>query len=644
MAEETETNLENAESASDAGNSDNINGKDGEEEPITRKSVIAHVKFLMKYAAKYWPWFSMAGVFVVISAAARSAIPYYTGKVISNIFHQDKKSSDAFYSTLLVICALILVTSVFAGLRGAFFNWAGALVNRQMRKDLFDSLIRQEVAFFDKQQTGAILSRLTTDCQTVTSIIESNMEMFMRDSAVMIGCLIVMLNVSWRLTVVTFVFIPPLAVFTKLYGDYCDKIIENVQTAMAEANQAAEECLSTVRTVRAFACENKESKRFDKQLVGIVGILKHKAIMSFGYITLSDSIEYLVLVLILFYAGHLANAGDLTIEQITAFILYQLQLIEIFYNIDYVFANMMGSVGASRKVFEYMNKLPEIPYDGTVERKVEGNIEFEDVSFAYPTRPHSEVLKSINISIKPGETVALVGPSGAGKSSIISLLEYFYETTKGAIKLDGVNIREYAHRFYHQQVSLVSQEPTLYSGSIKDNILYGCEEWCTEDDMIEAAKLANAHGFITELEKGYETKCGEKGVQMSGGQKQRIAIARALVRKPAVLILDEATSALDSESEYIIQKALNQCAVGRTVIVIAHRLSTVEKADRIFVIQKGEVVQEGNHQTLMQTDGLYRDLVKRQLFGGHTKDDGDVADVVGGSVTQENHTTETSAG
>uniref|UniRef100_A0A1I7RYP1 ABC transporter domain-containing protein n=2 Tax=Bursaphelenchus xylophilus TaxID=6326 RepID=A0A1I7RYP1_BURXY len=344
--------------------------------------------------------------------------------------------------------------------------------------------------------------------------------------------------------------------------------------------------------------------------------MRRKTIAYMGYAWLNELSENVVLISVLVYAGHLAMNGLLTIEQITSFLLYQLQLGENFYNLNYVFSGLMESVGASRKVFEYMHKKPDIPYNGTVERPVQGSIEFEDVSFSYPTRPNSKVLKHLSLSIKPGETVALVGPSGAGKSSIIALLEYFYEVNKGKIKLDGVDIKEYAHRFYHQQVSLVSQEPTLYSGSVRYNILYGCEEWATDDDMIEAAKLANAHGFITELEHGYDTKCGEKGVQMSGGQKQRIAIARALVRKPAVLILDEATSALDAESEYIIQQALNQCSVGRTVIVIAHRLSTVEKADRIFVIQKGQVVQEGSHQTLMEVDGIYKNLVKRQLLNG----------------------------
>ena len=233
--------------------------------------------------------------------------------------------------------------------------------------------------------------------------------------------------------------------------------------------------------------------------------------------------------------------------------------------------------------------------------------------------------------VNPNETIALVGPSGAGKSSIISLLEHFYEAQSGNITLDGISIRDFDHKYLHQKVALVAQEPVLYDGTVRYNILYGCEGWKTEEDMVEAAKLANIHDFILETEKGYDTQCGEKGVQMSGGQKvgsivhhsliysnllfqQRIAIARALVRSPAVLILDEATSALDAESEHIIQEALQKCAVGRTVIVIAHRLSTVEKADRIVVIQKGKVVQFGNHHSLMQDPtGLYFSLVHRQL-------------------------------
>jgi len=293
-----------------------------------------------------------------------------------------------------------------------------------------------------------------------------------------------------------------------------------------------------------------------------------------------------------------------------------MQLDQDFMYFNYLLTDLMRSVGASRKIFKYLHRVPKIDINtpglittpiARAEGSGGGEIEFRDVSFSYPTRPNTEVLHSISFTIKAGETVALVGPSGSGKSSIISLMERFYEPQQGQILLDGVPNHQLDHGHYHRRVALVAQEPVLYSCSVRENILYGCSEedredavGCvfTEEEMVEAAKLASIHDFITECKDGYETKCGEKGVLMSGGQKQRIAIARALVRQPTVLILDEATSALDSESEHAIQESLRRCSAGKTVVVIVHRLSTVEGADRILVLDKGSLVQAGSHGQL----------------------------------------------
>lgn len=314
----------------------------------------------------------------------------------------------------------------------------------------------------------------------------------------------------------------------------------------------------------------------------------------------------------------------------------------------------MEAVGASRKVFDLMNRKPQFELDGMQRPFVNGNITFSHVGFTYPSRPNNPVLKDLTLSIKSGETVALVGPSGGGKSSIVSLIEHFYEPDEGSVTLDGVPIKDINHVYYHQkvfyqimrlissillQVALVAQEPVLYNGSVRHNILYGCD-FATEDDMLNASKMANVHDFVMELEKGYDTNCGEKGVQMSGGQKQRIAIARALVRNPAVLILDEATSALDTESEALVQQALSRCAQERTVIIVAHRLSTIEKANKIAVIVKGCLVQVtlledilfihdtkikfqmGTHTELMtDTDGMYYSLVSRQMLSAKVGED-----------------------
>ncbi|KAK6014037.1 ABC transporter, ATP-binding protein [Ostertagia ostertagi] len=261
----------------------------------------------------------------------------------------------------------------------------------------------------------------------------------------------------------------------------------------------------------------------------------------------------------------------------------------------------MDCVGASRKVFEYMHRKPAMALDGTERPVLRGTVRFEDVYFTYPSRPNNPVLKVVlNLTIPAGSIVALVGPSGGGKSSIVSLLQHMYEPNSGTITIDDIPLKKIDHEYFHENVVLVAQEPVLYNGSIRDNILYGCD-WATEEDMLEAAEMANVNGFVMELEKNYDTMCGDRGVQMSGGQKQRIAIARALVRKPCVLVLDEATSALDAESEAQVQEAINRCSGKLTVLIVAHRLSTVEKADTIAVIQEGSVVQIGTHQSLMKT-------------------------------------------
>jgi ATP-binding cassette subfamily B (MDR/TAP) protein 9 len=579
-----------------------------------RISTLSHVTKLLDYCKHYAPWFAGGFVFLIIYSLSRVFQPKYTAQVISNIVNI-KQMSDL-VNSVLILASLSVVSSIASGFRAGLFDYASALVNRKMRADLFRSLVQQEIGFYDERKTGEIMSRLTADCQTMSATVSNNVNVFLRNGVMLIGSLIFMITISWRLTLVSFIAVPFVGFITKAYGAYYDKLSEKTQAAIAQANQIAEQALGSIRTVRSFACEFKECDRFEAELNRTLKVNGKKSIAYSGYTWLNELTDNAILVGILFYGGHLVLTNKMDVNGLFSFLLYQLQLGENLYNLGWVFTSLMESVGASRKVFEYMFREPKITYNGLIKpTTIQGKVTFNDVTFTYPTRPSTMVLNKISFEVNPGETVALVGPSGAGKSSIISLLEHFYEPKNGKITLDNFGIHEYDHKYFHQKVSLVSQEPVLYDGTVRYNILYGCEEWADEDDMIRAAKLANVHEFVIEIEKGYDTECGEKGVQMSGGQKQRIAIARALVRKPAVLILDEATSALDSESEHIIQEALKKCSVGRTVIIIAHRLSTVEKADRIVVINKGKIVQMGNHKALMQNNtGLYYSLVQRQLL------------------------------
>lgn len=276
----------------------------------------------------------------------------------------------------------------------------------------------------------------------------------------------------------------------------------------------------------------------------------------------------------------------------------------------------MSAAGASEKIFEYLDIKPQLqitkPYEPDT---IQGAIEFKNVQFAYPTRTDAPVLKDISFKVKPGEVVALVGPSGSGKSSCVSLLERFYKPLKGEILIDGVPISDYNHKYIHRVIALVGQEPVLYDRKIKENIAYGLEDECVEEQVINAAKMANAHTFITETPKQYDTECGERGTQLSGGQKQRIAIARALIRNPRILLLDEATSALDAESEYLVQQAIHKNLKGHTVVVVAHRLSTIENADKIIVLDHGHIVEQGSHKELIRKNGLYAYLLKKQMHG-----------------------------
>ncbi|KAI6179471.1 hypothetical protein M3Y98_00614200 [Aphelenchoides besseyi] len=568
------------------------------EEDAQKRETFAMLFRLFGYMAKEWMFYSVAFTFLLLYSLSRVFAPYYTGEVVGAVFGEGA-SYEKLHQKVLIMGLLSLGSAIFGGFRGGFFTYSQSRVDRRIRNDLFDSLVHQEIGFFDANKTGEVVSRLNADCQTMSNTLSLYMNLF--------GSLIFMFTLSWRLCMVTLIAVPIIFLVSKVYGVYYDRLAEDSQQSIAKANDVAEEVLSSIRTVKSFACEKFESLRFLSFLNITLGIGGRRAIAHIGFLWTTEFLQMGILTVVLFYGGHLVIKGEISSSLLVSFLLYQFQLGENLRELGEVWNGLMQAVGSSRKVFELIDRQPEVKNDGRIapdgrNAQIEGRIEFRNVYFAYPTRADIPVMNNLSFTVEPGQVVALVGPSGGGKSSCIAALEHFYEPLSGEVLLDGVPIRDYDHKFLHRIIALVGQEPVLYARSVEQNISYGLED-CSKTQIINASRMANSHDFITQTAEGYNTNVGEKGSQMSGGQKQRIAIARALCRNPTILLLDEATSALDSESERYVQEAIEKNLKGKTVIMIAHRLSTVEKADKIVVISGGRVVQEGKHQELINQDG-----------------------------------------
>lgn len=568
---------------------------------------------LLSYCKKDSSLLSIAFFFLLLSAVCEAFIPYYTGQAIDGIVIQ--KSMDHFAKPMITLSVLALVSSIAIGFRGGVFSVTFARLNIRLRNLLFRSLMHQEIGFFDANHTGDITSRLTSDTTQVSDLISQNVNLFLRSFVKAVGIFIFMFGMSWKLSVVTIMGFPYIAVVSKLYGEYYKKLTKEVQTALAQANKVAEETISAMRTVRSFANEDQEGDMYYSRLQEMFVLNKKQAIAYACFMWSSYISELALQVAILFYGGHLVVTNQMSGGTLISFVIYELELGEALESISSVYTGLMQGVGAAEKVFEYIDRKPKHALNGQeAPETLEGQVEFNNVTFAYPSRPEMDVLKNVSFSLRPGQVTALVGPSGGGKSSCVCLLENFYAPQQGQVLVDGRPVNTYQHKYYHSKVALVAQEPVLFARTVQMNISYGVPE-APMEAVIRAAINANAHDFITGLSKGYDSGVGEKGTQLSGGQKQRVAIARALIRSPRILILDEATSALDSESEYIVQQALNNLMREHTVLVIAHRLSTVERADNILVIDKGSVVEQGPHAELMARGGLYCKLVQRQILG-----------------------------
>lgn len=487
-----------------------------------------------------------------------------------------------------------------------------------MRRALFSNLLRQDIAFFDAKKTGQLVSRLTTDVQEFKSSFKLVISQGLRSCTQVVGCLVSLSMLSTRLTLLLMVAMPSLMGVGTLMGSALRKLSRQCQEQVARATGVADEALGNVRTVRAFAMEQREEERYGAELEASrckaetlgrgIALFQGLSNIAFNCMVLGT----------LFIGGSLVAGQQLTGGDLMSFLVASQTVQRSMANLSVLFGQVVRGLSAGARVFEYMTLSPCIPLSGgccVPREQLRGSIAFHNVSFSYPCRPGFPVLKDFTLTLPPGRIVALVGQSGGGKTTVASLLERFYDPTAGRVTLDGRDLRTLDPSWLRSQViGFISQEPVLFGTTIMENIRFG-KLGASDEEVYAAAREANAHEFITSFPEGYNTVVGERGTTLSGGQKQRLAIARALIKQPAVLILDEATSALDAESERVVQEALDRASTGRTVLVIAHRLSTVRGAHHIIVMAQGCVCEEGTHEELLKKGGLYAELIRRQALG-----------------------------
>ena len=552
---------------------------------------------------------------LVLTAGLSLTLPLAVRRVVDNFRISESALLNQYFLAALVIAALLAAGT---GLRYALVTRLGERVVADIRKAVFDRVIGMSPAFFEKIMTGEVLSRITTDTTLIQSVLGSSVSIALRNLLIFMGGMVLMLLTSAKLTGLVLLIVPAVIVPIMVLGRRLRGISRENQDWIAASSGNAGEALGAVQTVQAFTHETASRAQFS-QMTETAFDVSVKRIRTRAYLTVI--VIFLVfsgIVGVLWMGANDVRAGLMSEGTLIQFVIYAVLVAGSVAALSEIWSELQRAAGATERLIELLNATDTVQDPKAAQalsQPVKGEITFQDVSFAYPARPGVQALNAVNLVVKPGETVAFVGPSGAGKTTIIQMIQRFYDPDQGAVLLDGVALPDLQRADFRQHLAMVPQDPVIFAASARENIRFG-RPGATDAEVEAAAAAAAAHDFISALPEGYDSFVGERGVMLSGGQKQRIAIARAILRDAPVLLLDEATSALDAESERLVQAAVDELSQSRTTLIVAHRLATVKKADRIVVMEEGQVVATGTHDALVAEGGLYARLARLQFTDG----------------------------